>query len=268
MDLRNVHYEIEDPSADDLIFCFEGQEIFLDGREYIPTYREISHFTNPQKSYYCFSEFNGRRCLLLEEASFFDQNSAFLKMSLKKLAPRLPQPLLIAALKGSHIAFWRSTHRFCGRCGTQLIEMGGERARRCDHCQQVTYPRISPCIIVLVTQNEKMLLARSPHFTPGVYSTLAGFVEPGESAEEAVHREIAEEVGIKVRNLRYFRSQPWPFPDSLMLGFTAEYESGEIQIDAKEIEDAQWFSPTHLPELPITLSIARALIDQHLKEHL
>jgi NAD+ diphosphatase len=131
----------------------------------------------------------------------------------------------------------------------------------------VTYPRISPCIIVLVARGEEMLLARSAHFSPEVYSTLAGFIEPGESAEEAVHREILEEVGVHVKNVRYFSSQPWPFPDSLMLAFTADYESGEISIDPKEIEDAKWYGPENLPKLPTTFSIARALIEQHLRVH-
>ena len=119
-------------------------------------------------------------------------------------------------------------------------------------------------MITLISDGDRMLLARSPHFAPGVYSTIAGFVEPGESLEETVVREIREEVGVEVRNVRYFGSQPWPFPNSLMIGFTAEYVSGEIRFDGVEIEDARWFTAEDLPRLPAPLSIARRLIDDFL----
>ena len=125
----------------------------------------------------------------------------------------------------------------------------------------LAFPRISPAVIVLVERDGQVLLARSPRFTANFYSVLAGFVEPGETLEDTVHREIEEEVGIKIRNVRYFGSQPWPFPDSLMIGFTAEYESGEIRIDKAEISEAGWFYPENLPAIPGKISIARRLID-------
>jgi NAD+ diphosphatase len=120
-------------------------------------------------------------------------------------------------------------------------------------------------VIVLIERGAEMLLARSPGFPPGVYSTIAGFVEPGESLEEAVHREVMEEVGVRITDLRYFGSQPWPFPHSLMIGFVARWQSGEIYVDPSEIEDAQWFTATDLPMLPFTLSIARSLVDDFLE---
>jgi NAD+ diphosphatase len=202
--------------------------------------------------------------LLAEELLPFNEHPEFSKVSLRQLASSFSKDFFPILLKASHLNFWRITHRFCGSCGTKLGEFKDERARRCENCGQVTYPRISPCIIVLITRGEEMLLARSPHFPPEVYSTLAGFIEPGESAEETLHREVFEEVGVRVKNVRYFASQAWPFPDSLMLGFTADYESGEIRIDEKEIEDANWYSPNNLPKLPNPFSIARALIEQHL----
>jgi len=133
--------------------------------------------------------------------------------------------------------------------------------RECPACGLMVFPRISPAVIVLVEKEGRVLLARGERFTEPFYSVLAGFVEPGETLEDAVHREIEEEVGIKVRNVRYFASQPWPFPDSLMIGFTAEYASGEIAIDKTEIVDARWFDPAHLPTIPGKVSIARRLID-------
>jgi NAD+ diphosphatase len=136
---------------------------------------------------------------------------------------------------------------------------------RCPGCGQLHFPRVAPAVIVLVQRGREILLGRSPHFSPGVYSTLAGFVEPGESLEECVHREIAEEVGVRVTDLRYFGSQPHPFPNSLMVGFVADWLEGEIQIDPREIEDARWFDRESLPELPHPMSIARALIEDFVR---
>ena len=137
-----------------------------------------------------------------------------------------------------------------------------ERAKRCPKCQLLSFPRLSPAIIVMVERGrKKILLARSPHFPTKMYSVLAGFVEPGETIEECVAREIKEEVGITVENIRYFASQPWPFPNSLMLGFTAEYAEGEIKVDGVEIAEAAWFSPDAMPAIPGRISISRRLID-------
>ena len=159
------------------------------------------------------------------------------------------------------VAQWDLNHRFCGRCGSRNRQVPGERCLRCPECGLDSYARISPSMIVLVTRGDELLLARSPRFVPGVYSTLAGFVEPGESAEECVVREVHEEVGIQVGNLQYLGSQGWPFPHSLMLGFHAEYVGGEIVPQPEEIEDARWFAIDQLPPLPMQRSIARYLID-------
>ena len=153
------------------------------------------------------------------------------------------------------------SNAFCGRCGAPTRPSTTERARICTACGRTIYPRISPAIIVLVKKGEEVLLARSPRFTPGVYSVLAGFNEPGENLEQTVHREVFEEVGISVQNIRYFGSEPWPFPDSLMIGFVADYAGGEIRIDPREIEEAGWFSRDTLPPYPSKESISRALIE-------
>jgi NAD+ diphosphatase len=126
----------------------------------------------------------------------------------------------------------------------------------------VFYPRLSPAAIMLIYRGDELLLARSPHFPPGMYSALAGFVEPGESIEETVRREVREEVGVEVGEIRYFGSQPWPFPNSLMIGFLVEWADGEIRLgEPEEIEDARWFRSEDLPPLPPKVSIARAMID-------
>ncbi|MFZ2288514.1 MAG: NAD(+) diphosphatase [Halopseudomonas yangmingensis] len=164
------------------------------------------------------------------------------------------------------LAEWQQSHRYCGSCGapTRLVET--ERALQCEACDLRQYPKLAPCVIVLVTRGEELLLARSSRFRPGFFSTLAGFIEPGESAEECVEREVAEEVGLRIGQLQYLGSQNWPFPNSLMLGFHASYLSGDIVPQPGEIEEADWWHPDHLPGLPPQGSISRWLIDCHLAD--
>ncbi|UVL86079.1 NAD(+) diphosphatase [Pseudomonas sp. B21-028] len=164
----------------------------------------------------------------------------------------------------AQIGTWARHHRFCGACGSPTQVLANERASYCATCELYYYPRISPCMIVLVTRGDEVLLARSPGFPPGLYSTLAGFVEPGESMEECVIREIREEVGIEVSNIRYIASQSWPYPHSMMFGFHAEYSTGEIVPLPEEIEDARWFNIGALPQLSSQRSISRYLIELYL----
>ncbi|WP_404418637.1 NAD(+) diphosphatase [Marinospirillum sp.] len=170
---------------------------------------------------------------------------------------------LLATAAG--LAAWEEQHRFCGRCGARTRPRKDEYARECPRCHLRHYPRVAPCIITLVWREDALLLARSPRFAPGVYSTLAGFIETGESAEQALHREVKEEVGVEVGNLRYLGSQAWPFPHSLMFGYWAEYQGGDLQLEEEEIEDAQWFPFDQLPELPPKTAISRYLIDSFLE---
>ncbi|SFB85636.1 NAD+ diphosphatase [Marinospirillum celere] len=172
---------------------------------------------------------------------------------------------LLATAAG--LASWDEQHRYCGRCATPTRPRNDEFSRECPRCHLRHYPRVAPCIITLVWREDALLLARSPRFAPGVYSTLAGFIETGESAEQALHREVKEEVGVQVGNLRYLGSQAWPFPHSLMLGYWAEYQGGDIQLEEEEIEDAQWFPLDQLPELPPKKAISRYLIDSFLTWH-
>jgi NAD+ diphosphatase len=161
---------------------------------------------------------------------------------------------------------WDRTHQFCGRCGARTEAKRDERARVCPACKLSAYPRVAPATMMLVKRGREILLGRSPHFPPGMYSALAGFVEPGESLEQCVRREVAEEVGVRVNNIRYFASQSWPFPHSLMIAFVCDWESGDIRPQEGEIEAANWFEVLQLPKLPSKISIARRLIDAVVEE--
>jgi NAD+ diphosphatase len=169
--------------------------------------------------------------------------------------------LFALAGRAVQVMDWDRSHQYCGRCGTPTVVKAGERARECPNCGQTHYPRIAPAVMALVRKDDQLLLARSPHFPPGMHSALAGFVEPGESLEQCLHREVKEEVGVEVTNLRYFDSQPWPFPHSLMIAFNCDYAAGEITPEPGEIEAAGWFDLDRLPVLPNRISIARRLID-------
>lgn len=185
---------------------------------------------------------------------------------LRALAASLDASLFGVTGRAMHAADWLTTSRFCGRCGTATKPLEGERAMVCPSCGLHVYPRISPAIITLVRKGDLALLASNAKFPGAFYSTLAGFAEIGESLEETLVREVREEAGITVHDVRYFGSQPWPFPNSLMIAFTAEWKEGEIAIDAKELSDAKWFSAHELPMIPPPLSIARQLIDAWVDE--
>lgn len=183
-------------------------------------------------------------------------------VDLMRLYGSVAEPVWAAAGRAVQLVDWNRNHRFCGRCATPTEMAPGERARRCPQCGLHAFPRLAPAIITLVQDGDgRALLARNARWPTAMYSCLAGFVEPGESVEDAVRREVHEEVGIEVSDLRYFGSQPWPFPHSLMIGFHARYRGGDIRVDGEEIADARWFAPEELPEIPGRISIARRLID-------
>ena len=184
---------------------------------------------------------------------------------LRSILGTLPASELQRLGRARQLLEWRENHRFCGRCGreTRLGPRGSSLT--CPECGLDHFPRVAPAVIVLVHDGPRLLLGRSPHLPKGMFSTLAGFVEPGESAEETVHREILEESGVRVTDLRYFGSQPWPFPHSLMLGYHARYVSGELRLDEEELEALDWFTADDLPLIPPRLSIARSLIDAFLE---
>lgn len=186
---------------------------------------------------------------------------------LRSVLTWLSAPDLALALKAAHVARWRRTSRFCGECGAQTALASRHQAMKCTSCGRLAFPKISPAVIVQVTRDERLLLGRSRRHPPGGWSVLAGFVDPGESLEDAVRREIREEAGVRVDTVRYFGSQPWPFPDSLMVGFTARCQEGALQRLDGELEDLAWFGPGELPPVPPPQSIARALVDDFARRH-
>ena len=183
---------------------------------------------------------------------------------LRSLFGAMDDDLLGVAARAAQIAEWARTHRFCGACGERMERLGGERCFRCTSCAMLAYPRISPAMMVLIRKGDAVLLAMHKASPSKRFTPLAGFLEAGESIEEAVHREVYEEVGLRVHNLKYFASQSWPFPHSLMIAFTADYLDGEIRIDANELSEARWFGPDdEWPEPVPHVSVSSVLVDAH-----
>ena len=187
--------------------------------------------------------------------------------TLRALYGLLGEEIFVFAGRAFQILEWQRNHRFCGRCGAETGPGPEELAFTCPGCGQHHFPRITPAVIFLVHRGEEALLARSPGFRPGGYSTLAGFVEPGETLETAVRREAHEEVGVRLADVVYYGSQPWPFPHSLMIGFTATYDGGDVVCQEGEIEDARWFHVDGLPPVSQKLSIARRLVEWFVARH-
>ncbi len=256
----------ESAPAGALWFVFRGRELLVRcGGEHVPDEGPEALGFAPGRVHYlgalgliaCF-------CAELPEACAAPAGHEF--RELRALFGRLPQALHRVAGRAVQIVEWDRTHRFCGACATPTEPVAGERARVCPSCELVSFPRLAPAIIVAVERGDEILLGRGPHFPPGIFSPIAGFVEPGESAEEAVRREVREETAIEVGDVRYFASQPWPYPHSLMLGFQASYRAGELRIDPAELEDAAWFPRDAMPMLfPGNVSIAQWLIHDFLR---
>jgi NAD+ diphosphatase len=204
---------------------------------------------------------DGRDCVAIALPADAPDAPGLRYAGLRSLFATLPEPLLALAARAFQVAEWDRSHRFCGRCGTPTRDKPEERAKECPACGQIAYPRVSPAMMVLVTRGRELLLARAHRFATGMYSALAGFVEPGETIEDCIRREVREEVGIEVDGIRYFASQSWAFPHSLMIAYTATYAGGELRADDEEIADVRWFTPDALPPLPTSVSIARRLID-------
>ena len=217
-----------------------------------------------------FSQFLGRygstNCFVAEVRDIKTPPPSTQFKGLRSLFGAVDDDLFILAGRAVQILHWHKEHRFCGKCGTPMENRETELAKICPACSFVSFPRLSPAVIMSIIKGDHILLARSPHFPPGMYSTLAGFVEPGETLEETVEREVREEVNIRISNIHYVASQPWPFPHSIMIGFSANYVGGEIEIDNDEISDARWFSVGDLPILPSKITIARLLIDNFVEK--
>ena len=254
----------EKTAQEAFFFLIKGQEIFVRAdrnRYFIPNETELSFADLDVGKSHLMGLWNGQLCYALEVSEDVSFSPPITPISLRDAFTQFSSSCIRAISLATQILTWDRNHRFCGHCGEPTTELAEERAKVCKHCGLIQYPRLSPSIIVSVVKNEHILLARSDRFPQGMYSVLAGFVEPGETLEECIEREVLEEVGIEVGNIRYFGSQNWPFPHSLMIGFTADYVRGEISIDNREIVDAKWFTAQDLPRLPGNYSIARELID-------
>jgi NAD+ diphosphatase len=204
---------------------------------------------------------DGHGCYSAEVPEKAEPPEGMFFSGLRRLYGSLDEPLYRIAGGAVEVVEWDRTHQFCSSCGTKTEYKQGVRAKECPRCGHLSFPRISPAVIVAVERDGKLLLARGNRFTTEMYSVLAGFVEPGETLEETVVREVKEEVGIEVTDISYFGSQSWPFPDSLMVAFTARYAGGKIVVDREEIVEAGWFTADDLPRIPDKISIARRLID-------
>ncbi len=253
-----------EPDADSLCFVFQQSTLLVAGdpaATLLPGHADLAGLaTAPLRRLY-LGTLGERACYAFEYGAATEAPQDMQWQGLRSLFGRLDESLFALAGRALQFIDWDRTHQFCGRCGTPTQHRASERARECPACNLIAYPRIAPAVMCLIRRGRAILLARSPRFPPGMYSALAGFVEPGESLEQCLAREVLEETGIRIANARYFASQPWPFPHSLMIAFVADYAGGEITPAPDEIEDAQWFDIDALPKLPNRISIARRLID-------
>jgi NAD+ diphosphatase len=250
-----------------LLVFYQGRLLIGNGHSepLLPSYRSsMVRMLFPGKQFY-LGRFEGQHCcaVTLEESA--EPPQGFYPEEPRRLIHLLSHGEFMMVSRALQLLTWRRDHGFCSRCGTITVPHSRELAMVCPACHYSQYPRITPCIITLVCDGDKALLARNAAFKTDMFSCLAGFMEPGEDAEHAVRREVREETGLQVSNLRYHGSQSWPFPHSLMLAFYADYQSGELQPDGVEIVEAEWFSRDQLPLMPPPGSISRSLIDGWIK---
>lgn len=249
---------------DALWFVFKGSKLAIETREdklELPAAVKINKYRDSLKHIHYLGTLEGRQCYAAEMEDENDIGADIGFGDLRTIMPNLQDDIFFVAGRATQIINWDKEHQYCGRCGSIMVKSSSERVKVCPKCKLSSYPRISPAIIVAVTKGNEILLAHNKNFKPGLFSVIAGFVDAGETFEECVKREVMEEVGIKVKNIKYFRSQPWPFPNSLMVGFTAEYENGEISPDGVEIEEAHWYRAENLPSIPSKITIAGKLIN-------
>ena len=268
LNFKSILNEHEEVLQEDVCFVFyEGQLIvkFNANEINIPKREEIEELGLTINKEYCFGEFNIGKCYIVECEDIKRLPMNFQIISLYQLGQIVDEEIFLIAGRANHLLNWDNSHKYCSRCGSPNINKEDERAKVCTKCGTVTYPVICPAIIVAITRSDEILLAHNKNFEDNMYSIIAGFVDAGEDLESTVKREVFEEVGIKIKNIKYYGNQTWAFPNSLMIGFFAEYESGEIKVDGKEILDAAWFKKDNLPNLPKKMSIARKMINNFIE---
>lgn len=252
-------------------FLFNSHKMIVEltdnKRVQIPFLKNLEELNiSTERSHY-IGIFNGHPCYAGEIENEMNTPEDMVFEDLRSLYNELDEDIYLLAGRASQIVNWDRTHKFCGQCGTPTVTKDDEMAKICPECGFISFTRLSPAVITAIIRDGKLLMALHTR-TPGdMYGLIAGFVEPGETLTEAVQRETLEEVGLRVNNIKYFGSQPWPYPNSLMIAFTADYESGEIEVDGKEIIDAHWFSPDELPRIPSKMSIAGELIEWYVENY-
>jgi NAD+ diphosphatase len=262
------HVAPENPGPAPRLFAFHGRELLVTESNQLPSVETIDALGIDAVRTQYLGAWDEAPCFSAELPADFKPPTGFATRDLRMLFGAFEPELHTLAGRAVQVMEWDRTHQFCGACGAPTELSTSDRSRACPDCAIPMYPRLAPAMIVAVERGDEILLGRSRNFPPGIFSVLAGFVEPGESAEEAVIREVYEETRIVVEDVRYFGSQAWPFPNSLMLGFRAKYESGEIQIDGEEIVAAQWFKAKDMPHFfPGRVSISQWLIHDFLKRN-
>ena len=259
---NNTFIENTSENEDDYILCYKDDSILLIQKEnelVIPKRSDFAEVFQKDATQYLFS-LDGVYCFLLKEYSGNNTDFEFREHMFLRTMPNRESAYIGAV--GFQLNVWMDEHQFCSRCGTKTTFKKSERAIRCPACELTVYPKISPAVIVAITCNDKILLAKGTHYRFNFYSLVAGYADIGESLEQTVIREVKEEVGIEIKNLRYYGSQPWPFSSSMMVGYFAEADDRQpIIVDPKELHDAQWFSRDNLPETPANISIAGEMIE-------
>jgi NAD+ diphosphatase len=251
-----------------LWFAFRSRELLVAADSYLPPGEELDRLGLPPVQTHYLGLLEDVRCYAAELPPESRPPEGMALHDIRSLYGRLEPDLHDVAGRAIQIVEWDRNHRYCGACGAPTELATAERSRVCPRCGLNHFPRIAPSMIVAVEREDTILLARGPLFPPGIHSVLAGFLEPGESAEDAVAREVYEETHIEVTDIEYFGSQPWPYPHSLMLGFQARYAAGEIQVDGTEIDAAGWFPADDMPMIfPGNVSIAQWLIHDFLERH-
>lgn len=260
------HRSPENPGKDPLLFAFAGRQLLVTQDNAMPPVAEIDAQGIEAIRTQYLGRLGERHCFSAELAEGFKAPSGFALRDLRMLFGAFDDTLHALAGRAVQIVEWDRTHQFCGACGNPTSVSKNDRSRVCTDCEIPLYPRLAPAMIVAVEKGDEILLGRSNHFPAGIFSVLAGFVEPGESAEDAVVREVWEETRIVVEDVRYFSSQAWPFPNSLMLGFTAQYKEGEIDTSHDdEMEAAEWFHVDAMPSMfPGNVSISQWLVQDFL----
>ena len=262
------HSPPETPGPDPMLFAFRGRDLLVREDLTLPTVAQIDAAEIEAVRTQYLGRLDGRDCYSAELPMGDDTRDGFRFANLHMLYATLDEATHAIAGRAVQIVEWDRTHQHCGACAEPTEVSENDRSRSCPKCKIPMYPRLAPAMIVSVERDDEILLARSPHFPPGIQSVLAGFVEPGESAEEAVIREVFEETAIVVQDVEYFSSQAWPFPNSLMLGFRARYASGEIAVDGVEIEEAAWYKASAMPSMfPGRVSISQWLVHDFLKRN-